>query len=86
MQLNGNQGDCTSGFHVHHYFRVNNSNWLSSFFFPFSNKTDEAISLDDLQKLKLAFEVLITERYHSDGSILDDVTVFLFSISFPFFL
>lgn len=32
--------------------------WCHVFFFFFPNKTDEAISLDDLQQLKLAFEVL----------------------------
>lgn len=55
---------------------------LSLFFLSFSNKTDEAISLDDLQKLKLAFEVLDkrTQSLWQFNSKRCD------SISFPFFL
>lgn len=49
----------------------------------FSNKIDETITLDDLQKLKLAFEVeykvhLLKPHWQPWYSFLDDLTVFFF--------
>lgn len=49
----------------------------------FSNKIDETITLDDLKKLKLAFEVeykvnLLKPHWQPRYSFLDDLTVFFF--------
>lgn len=50
--------------------------------YPLSNKIDDTISLDNLQKLKLAFEVLYKEHRRRISSIydslLEDLTVFFF--------
>lgn len=56
---------------------------LSLFFFSFSNKTDEAISLDDLQKLKLAFEVLdkrTQSLWQFNSRRCDSISFFFFSL------